>query len=146
MLNPSDNEETFTIDGHRVEVEFKSISGEVIAAIRDAIRKDEYGSAEILLLGGAIDRLTHDSKTIIRPSSRSSRRAGTARVDAEGIPNDYDSHTDELLVDKLLKLAVSKTPWMAIKEPFSDVFAQYADEDVPEKDPTVSPPATKTGS
>ncbi len=138
--------ETFMIAGHRVEVEWKDLTGEAISSIRDAVRKDEFARAEILLLGASINRLIHDEKTIIRPRSRSARRSGVAETDAEGIPNDYDKETDELLVDLLLKRAVSQLPWLVFKHPFVDVFAQYADETVPEKDPTKSRAATSGDS
>jgi hypothetical protein len=134
--------ESFSIDGHLVVVEFKPLSSEAIGSIRDAIRKDDFFGAEIRLIAGSIDRLTHDGKTIIRPQNRAARRGGTD-IEAESIPGDYDEKTDELLIDRLVKLCVKRTPWLTRKKPFSAAFELYADEDTPEKDPTKFPAEVK---
>jgi hypothetical protein len=149
MSMSSGYSESFLIDGHRIEVEFKALDGETMAAVRDEIRKDNFARAEILLLGGAIESLSRDDKPIIRKRNRAERRSGGRMGSDEGIPNDYDEGTDELLVDKLLKSVVAHEPLLARKQPFKDVFEQYGEknDEAPKKDPTPLRVETqKTGS
>ena len=141
MNNKHDNEEEFLINGNTVYVEWKQISGEMIKAVEDEIRKDNFSRAEGLFVGGSINRMTYNGKTIIRPLNRSGRRSN-AEATSEPIPGDYNAETDEFLMDMLLKGAVKRAPWAARRQPHSEVFEKYADDEVPGKDPTKSPGGT----
>ena len=130
--------------GHDIEVECETITGEAITHIRDAIRKNDYAQAEVLAVGASIQSLTRDGEAVIKRAPRSQRRSGDAsQRQVAGLPADFDPVTGELLVDKLLQLVVSNVPWLATKQPFKDVFADYAPEDSVRPDPTPLRPVTQ---
>lgn len=134
-------EENFNFAGYAVHVEFETLPGEAEAGIRDLIRKNNFGSAQIVLLGAAIKRLQVGDKTIIKPASRAKRRANNsaAQESADNLPALYDRTTWESLTDHLIKIVVKEEFWIAHKEPFATAFAEFIDdEDVPEQDPTPS--------
>jgi hypothetical protein len=137
--------ESFSFAGHLIAIEWKPLSTEAIGAIRESIRKDNFFNAYINLFAGTMDRMTYDGKTIMRPQPRSGRRSGT-NIEPEPIPGDFDPKTGELLLDRLISLAVNRTPFLATTLPFSHAFGEYADEDTPEENPTKSPAATKKDS
>lgn len=150
MKSDFKDHDEFTISGHRIEVEYKPLTGEAMGSIREAIRKDDFFGAEVRAIGGAVEHLVHDNKTIIRKRNRAERRSGASLGDADGIPNDYDSSTDEFLYDQLLKTIVANEPWLATRRPFRDAFEQYADKSTSsgatKKDPTPLRAATNSES
>lgn len=136
--------DSFVINGHVIEVEFKPISSEGMGSIREQIRKDDFFGAELRAIVNGVEELKHDSKLIIRKRNRAERRAGASLGDAEGIPNDYDAQTDDFLWDILLKKIVAREAWLANRAPFKEIFEQYAEE--PKKDPTPLRVEAKTGT
>lgn len=139
--------ESFSINGHAVEVEYKPVSGEGFGAIREQIRKDDFYAAETRAIVFGVDELKYDGKLIIRKRTRTERRGGASVAEAESIPMEWDAEGDKALWDLIIGKVVARNEWLAQREPFKTVFADYADEDAPKQNPTKLHDATaKTGS
>lgn len=145
-MNNGHQSDTYSINGHTIEVEWTELGNETIEAVEDYIRKDDFGAAKIILVGGVMDTLHRDGKLLVRGLTRAQRRSGERNFDNKSIPVDYDAKNQELPMDKMLKTLVARYPFLALREPLDIVFAKYKTEDAPEKDPTKSPAATKTES
>lgn len=112
-----------------VEIQCETISGEASALIRDYVRKDDYGQAEIILIGAAVQFLKVGNEVIIKKANRAARRGGAGGVSVT-LPNIFEDKEEwESLTDAILKYIVKHELWLAKKRPFDDAFAQYAPED-----------------
>lgn len=140
--------DTFDFAGYVVEVECETLPGEAEAGLRDLVRKDDYGRAEVVLLGAAIKRLTVGGESIIKPQNRAARRGVVNNTqNSSNLPPIYDRETWESLTDRLLRFVVAHEFWLVMKEPLADVFARHAPDDLlEERDPTPFPDETSSDS
>ena len=116
--------DTFVFAGHEVEVEFETLPGEAESLVRDYVRKGNHGQAEITVLGAAIQSLTVGGQKIIKKGQKKSGKLGGTHL-----PRIMDRTSYESLTDRLLKEIVKEEWWLAKKEPFDEVFAEYLEED-----------------
>lgn len=138
-----DNNASFPVEGHNVEVEFKPMTAESVRSIKEQIQQNDFFGAELRAIVGAVDELKVDGKIIVRKRSRAERRGNISFGEAEGIPDIYDEKTDRDLWDYLQRMIVARNPRLATRPVFKAVFEQYADEDAPKEDPTKLHDATK---
>jgi Fic family protein len=141
-----DNELSFQVEGHTVEIEFKPMTAESIRSIKEQIQKDDFFGAELRAVVGSVDELKVDGKVIMRKRTRAERRGNVSLGEAEGIPDISDEKTDKDLWDYLQREIVARNPRLATRPVLKAAFEQYADEDAPKKDPTPLRDAAKTGS
>lgn len=147
-MNPdAEYNESFRFDGVTFEIDYQPLSYESIGLVEEAANEGQVGRAKIFLIHGAVKRLTRDGQVIIRERTRHEERTGTRQGGAQQIPGDYDPITGDLFGDRVVKTIVTHVPWLALKEPFSNIFEDYAEEPAPKKDPTKLQDVTaKTGS
>lgn len=127
--------EEFEFAGKSIRVECELMPGETESLVRDHIRKDDFASAEVTVLVSAVRRVEIDGEVKYRNATRAARR-GNANV-SNHFPRERDEKTYETLLERVMKLIVSKELWLAKKEPFDEVFDVYLDA-VPKSNPTRS--------
>lgn len=115
--------------GHKIEARFETLPGEAQGVIKDQIRKDNHGYAQVVALRAALRLLKIDDKVVLKNEGFGSQRVSNARQNVQFIPSIMDGETMESLVDRLLADMVRHEFWLAKKKPYDEAFEEYLSEE-----------------